>query len=32
MNFPESDPARQGRVAALREGLQKLGPADGRNV
>jgi putative ABC transport system substrate-binding protein len=30
--FPESDPEAQARVAAFREGLQKLGWTEGRNI
>jgi len=32
MGFLESDPEAQARVAAFREGLQKLGWTEGRNV
>jgi len=32
MGFPESDAQAQGYIAAFRDGLQKLGWADGRNV
>jgi putative tryptophan/tyrosine transport system substrate-binding protein len=32
MGFAESDPVGQGFVAAFREGLQKLGWAEGRNI
>ena len=32
MSLAESDPEAQARVAAFREGLQKLGWAEGRNV
>jgi ABC-type uncharacterized transport system substrate-binding protein len=32
MGFPESDPEAQLRVAAFREGLQKLGWTEGRNI
>jgi putative ABC transport system substrate-binding protein len=32
MGFPESDPQAQGFITAFRDGLQKLGWADGRNV
>src|SRR5687767_2141177 len=32
MAFAEGDPAGQARVAAFREGLQKFGWAEGRNV
>jgi hypothetical protein len=32
MAFAEGDPGGQARVAAFREGLRKLGWAEGRNV
>ena len=32
MALAESDPEAQARVAAFREGLQKLGWAEGRNI
>src|SRR5262245_27781806 len=32
MSFAESDPEAQARVAAFREGLQKLGWTEGRNI
>ena len=32
MGFAESDPQAQAFVAAFREGLQKLGWAEGRNI
>ena len=32
MAYAESDPEGQARVAAFREGLQKLGWAEGRNI
>jgi putative ABC transport system substrate-binding protein len=32
MGFPESDPEAQVRVVAFREGLQKLGWTEGRNI
>ena len=32
MGFPESDPEAQAYIAAFREGLQKLGWTEGRNV
>ena len=32
MGFPESDPQAQGFIAAFRDGLQKLGWTDGRNI
>jgi putative tryptophan/tyrosine transport system substrate-binding protein len=32
MGYPESDPAAQAWVAAFRQGLQKLGWAEGRNL
>src|SRR2546422_2592091 len=32
MAFAESDPQAQARVAAFREGLEKLGWAEGRNI
>ncbi len=32
MGYAESDPAAQAQVAALRQGLQKLGWDEGRNI
>ncbi len=32
MGYPESDPEGQARVAAFRDGLQKLGWTEGRNI
>ena len=32
MGYAETDPAAQAQVAALRQGLQKLGWEDGRNI
>src|SRR5262245_45644006 len=32
MAYPESDPEAQTRVAAFRDGLQKLGWTEGRNI
>ena len=32
MGYPESDPEAQARVAAFRDGLQKLGWTEGRNI